>query len=113
MARGDPLASLPIRQVDNSSRLAKTAAGFLAVRGSLVGPDRQFAAVQQNARNGRRSGLSADGPAPPDLTQTGPILGRRLDRNSEAGANRSVGRLPLDEYRRAKFQPPRNPRIAA
>jgi hypothetical protein len=29
------------------------------------------------------------------------------------GANRSVGRLPLDECRRAKFQPPRNPRIAA
>jgi hypothetical protein len=30
-----------------------------------------------------------------------------------AGANRSVVRFLLDEYRRAKFPPPRNPRIAA
>jgi hypothetical protein len=29
------------------------------------------------------------------------------------GGNRAVGRLPLDECRRAKFQPPRNPWIAA
>jgi hypothetical protein len=47
------------------------------------------------------------------MTQTGPTLGRRLDRNLGARANRLVGRLPLDEYRRAKFQPPHNPRIAA
>jgi hypothetical protein len=49
---------------------------------------------------------------PPSRRTTSSILPDLSFRQGQ-GANRSVGRLPLDEYRRAKFQPPRNPRIAA
>jgi hypothetical protein len=40
------------------------------VRMSAPGPQRRFAAMQQDARNGRLSGPSADAVSPPDLTQS-------------------------------------------
>jgi hypothetical protein len=45
------------------------------------------------------------------LKETGFVEGQRDRRR--IGTNRSVVRFLLDEYRREKFSPPRNPRIAA